>query len=238
MSKIIGMIPARLNSQRVSKKNLRIISNKPLIAHAVCAAKDSGVFDEIYINSEADIFGEIAYDYGVKFYKRPAELASNSAINDDFAYDFIKNVKGDILVQFLSTAPLIGPDEVKGFVNEMVDKKFDTLVSVEDHKIACVYKGKPVNFRLLEPHMSSQEMAPVQSYVTVLMAWTYQSFTRNMKKYGFAYHGADSKIGYYPLTGFSTIDIDNEEDFALAEAAFFYRDNFSQFEPKYYQGKV
>ena len=46
-----------------------------------------------------------------------------------------------------------------------------------------------------------------------------------MNRYGFAYHGADSKIGYYPLKGFSEIDIDNEEDFELAEIALRYRNS-------------
>ena len=41
---------------------------------------------------------------------------------------------------------------------------------------------------------------------------------KNMVKYGAAYHGGDGSIGFYELKGFSTIDIDNEEDFILAEA--------------------
>ena len=38
-----------------------------------------------------------------------------------------------------------------------------------------------------------------------------------MKKFGSGYHGGDGKIGYFELKGFSTVDIDNEEDFQLAE---------------------
>ena len=33
--KIIAMIPARLNSKRVKKKNLRLINNKPLISYII-----------------------------------------------------------------------------------------------------------------------------------------------------------------------------------------------------------
>ena len=40
----------------------------------------------------------------------------------------------------------------------------------------------------------------------------------NMKNYGCAYHGGNGKIGYYQLKGLATIDIDNEDDFLLAEA--------------------
>lgn len=237
MTKIIAMIPARLGSQRVPKKNLRLLNGKPLLSYAIEAAKNAGVFDEIYVNSEADILGEIAQEYGVQFYKRPPEFASNTANNDDFAYDFIKHVHGDTLIQVLPTSPLLSPEEIEGFVTEMTEKKYDTMVSVINRQIACVYDGKPVNFELLEPHISSQLMKPVQSYATVLMGWTYSSFIHNMEKYGFAYHGADSKIGYYVLKGLTEIDIDHEEEFELAEVAIAYQRTKSEKKKEYYESK-
>ena len=66
MKKIIAMIPVRLGSKRVPNKNLRLLGNKPLVAHIIEAAKEANVFDEIVINSESDIFKEIADEYGVK----------------------------------------------------------------------------------------------------------------------------------------------------------------------------
>ena len=71
--KIIAMIPARLGSERIKKKNLRLINGKPLISYIVDVALKSEIFDEIYINSEAEIFSEIAASHGVKFYRRPEE---------------------------------------------------------------------------------------------------------------------------------------------------------------------
>lgn len=239
MSKIIAMIPARLGSQRVPKKNLRLLNGIPLISYAIEAAKQSGVFDEIYVNSESDILGEIAINLGVNFYKRPPEFASNSSNNDDFAYDFIKNSNGDILIQLLPTSPLITPQEIKNFVNDMVKTKCETFVSVLNHQIACVYQRNPINFKYLEPHISSQDMIPVQSYATVLMGWTYISFKQSMEKYGFAYHGTDTNKGYFVLKGFSEIDIDNEEDFLLAEIAVKFKENTdnNNYKIEYYESK-
>jgi CMP-N-acetylneuraminic acid synthetase len=234
MSRIIAMIPARLGSQRVPKKNLRLLNGKPLISYVIETALKSNVFDEVYVNTEADIIGEVAVKYGAKYYKRSDEFATNTAGNDGFAYDFIKNLPGDILIQILPTSPLITENEISGFVKEMVDKKYDTLVSVVNHKIACVFEGKPINFELLEPHISSQLMTPIQSYATVLMGWTYDSFKKNMERFGFAYHGADSKIGYYELKGLSEIDIDEEKDFQLAENALQYQNNLKNHKIEYY----
>jgi CMP-N,N'-diacetyllegionaminic acid synthase len=223
--KIIAMIPARLGSQRVPKKNLRFINGKPLIYYAIEAAKAANCFDEIYINSESDIFSEIAEKLGVKYYKRNQELASNTANNDDFAYDFIKNVNGDVLIQLLPTSPLILPQEISNFVDKIIKTKCDTLISVANHQIAGIFKGSGINFKAQEPHISSQEMVPIQTYATVLMGWTYKKFISNMEIYGFAYHGPSGVTDVFPIQGLSTIDIDNEEDFHLAEAALIYRKN-------------
>ena len=232
--KIIAMIPARLGSKRVPKKNLRLLNGRPLISYNIETAVKSKVFDEVYVNSEADIFSEIANNYGAKFYKRPLEFSTDLANNDQFALDFINNIAGDILIQILPTSPLITINEIKDFVDYMLTNNFDTLVSTIEHQIAGIFKDKPINFKILEPHISSQDMHPVETYATVLMGWKYTNFKENMIELGFAYHGGKGKIGYFPIKGLSTIDIDNEEDFRLAEVAIKMKEKSIFTDPEYY----
>ena len=78
---VVCMIPARLGSTRVKNKNLRLINKKPLISYIVEAAIKANIFDDIYINSESDIFKEIEDEYNIKFYKISLHLASNTATN-------------------------------------------------------------------------------------------------------------------------------------------------------------
>ncbi len=238
MSKIVVYIPARMGSQRVPKKNIRLIHGKPLIAWAIEAAQQSGVFAEIYVNSESEVIGQAARDYGARFYKRPSHLSSDTAVNDDFALDFIEHVPADTVVQLLPTSPLITPREIRDFARAMIDGGYDTLVSVVNHQIACAHQGRPVNFSTMEKHKSSQNMVPVQSYASVLMAWDTKKYLEHQRKYGFAYHGADGKTGYYVLKGLSVIDIDHEEDFQLAEVAIAFRHNPIPYEAKYYEPKT
>ena len=93
MSRIICMIPARLGSKRIKYKNLRYLANKPLICHVLETVKATNLFDDIYINSEADVFAEFCKEYDVKFYKRSKELASDDITNDKFIYDFLLNTE-------------------------------------------------------------------------------------------------------------------------------------------------
>ena len=212
------MIPARYGSTRVKNKNLRKIDGKPLVQYIVETALKSSFFDEIYINSEATIFKNVAEKAGISFYLRDSELSTNSATNDDFAFDFINNVECDILVQLLPTSPFITVEEIDGFIKEMIDHKYETMISVSDVKIECIYKDKPVNFKQKEQTPPSQLLEPIKAYACSLMGWKTNVFSSNMDIYGAAYHGGDGTIGFYELKGYSTIDIDNEEDFMLAEA--------------------
>ncbi|NQV51505.1 MAG: cupin domain-containing protein [Candidatus Marinimicrobia bacterium] len=232
--KIIAMIPARLGSKRVPKKNLRLIDGQPLIAYIIDSVIAAGVFDEIYLNSEAEIFGEIALEKGIEFYKRDSSLASDTATNDEFALDFINNVHGDILIQILPTSPLLSPQEIKAFVDEMTSKKLDTLISVEHKQIACVHNDLPINYDKYRVNPPSQEMIPVKAYSTALMGWRYENYRENMHKYNCAYHGGDGRVGYHEMRGLSTIDIDREEDFLLAESIIIAKKRHTPSQIQYY----
>ena len=101
-------------------KNLIPLNGKPLISYIIEATKKADCFDEIYINSESDVFGDIAKDEGISFYKRPLELAQDSATNDDFTLDFVNNIQCDLVVQILPTSPFLSPQEIKDFTNKVV----------------------------------------------------------------------------------------------------------------------
>jgi len=216
--KIVGMIPARMGSTRVKNKNLRLIDGIPLVQCIVNAAKGSKLLDDIYINSESTKFASIAQTSGVKFYQRSEELASDIATNDDFALDFINKVECDVLVQLLATSPFVTSEDIDGFIQAMLDGDFDTMISVTNVQIECVYKKKTINFVQTEQTPPSQMLEPVKAYACALMGWEATSFRKNIEKYNAAYHGGDDKVGYYELKGYATIDIDHEEDFLIAEA--------------------
>jgi CMP-N-acetylneuraminic acid synthetase/quercetin dioxygenase-like cupin family protein len=216
--KIIGMIPARMGSTRVKNKNLRLIDGIPLIQYIINSAKKSKFLDEIYINSESTKFSGIAKKSGIKFYKRPEILSSNSATNDDFALDFINNVECNIIIQLLPTSPFISSDEIDAFISSMLESNYETMISVSDVQIECVYKSRPINFNQKDQTPPSQHLEPIKAYACSLMGWQTERFKKNIETYNSAYHGGDGRVGFFELKGYSTIDIDYEEDFLLAEA--------------------
>lgn len=77
--KPICIIPASGASTRFPRKNLALLNGKPLMAYAIEAARDSGVFDEVYVSSEDEEVLWMAAGYKAVGVPRPIELASDRA---------------------------------------------------------------------------------------------------------------------------------------------------------------
>ena len=76
----LAVIPARGGSKRVPRKNLRLISERPLIAWAIDAAIESGQFSDIVVTTDDLEIASVARSCGASVpFSRPMELA------DDFA---------------------------------------------------------------------------------------------------------------------------------------------------------
>lgn len=74
----IAIIPARGGSKRIPRKNIKVFSGKPMIAHAIDIALRSKLFDQIVVTTDDDEIASIAKQYGAQVpFKRPAELSDD-----------------------------------------------------------------------------------------------------------------------------------------------------------------
>lgn len=219
MGKTICMIPARYGSKRLKVKNLLEIDGVPMIVRAMRKALALDCFDEVWVNSESDVFGDLAKSEGVNFHKRPEELSVDSATSEVFVHEFLKNHDCDYLIQMHSIAPLLSRDEIKAFVAEMETGKHDTLLSGVDEQIHCMMSCKELNFNFADMGMT-QALEPIQRLSWSLTGWKPQSYIREHEAGRCAtFHG---NIGFFPLSRTSGWVVKYDEDYqalkALAEA--------------------
>ncbi len=71
----VALIPSRSGSRRIPNKNIYVLNGHPLLAYSIQAAKDSGIFDGIYISSDSKDIGWLAEKYGAEFIHCPLEIA-------------------------------------------------------------------------------------------------------------------------------------------------------------------
>lgn len=209
------MIPARMGSQRLKQKNLREINGIPLITHAIQKCITAGIFDEIYVNSENPVFGQIASKEGVKFHRRPEKLADNTATSEDFVYEFLKAHDCDYLFQVHSIAPLLTAIQVAEFVKAMIKSDYDVLLSVVNELIECTINGKPINFSFDEK-TNSQKLLPIQRITWSITGWKPEVFINAVETGKCATYAGN--VGFYPIDRLSGHIIKTEEDLRIAAA--------------------
>jgi CMP-N,N'-diacetyllegionaminic acid synthase len=77
--RLIALVPARAGSKRLPGKNLRELNGHPLIAYAIAAAQESGLFAEIVVSTDDDATGIVAENYGALYcHRRLSEATDDS----------------------------------------------------------------------------------------------------------------------------------------------------------------
>ena len=214
-AKILAMVPARMGSQRLTRKNLRTLGGVTLAGRALDKCHAAGVFDEVWLNSEDEGFGPLAADHRARFHRRPAALGGHDATSEDFVAEFLRAHDCGWVFQVHSIAPLLDAAGVAGFVRAATASDHDAVVSYIPDQIECALGGKPVNFSFAEK-TNSQELEPVQRITWSVTGWRRASFLA----------AADAgrcatwvgSVGFLPVDPVSGHVVKTERDLAVAEA--------------------
>ncbi len=231
-NKIYAMIPARIGSTRLKFKNIRLLHNKPLIWYGINAAQTAGFFDEIFLNSDEILLAKLAKEYKCKFYNRAEEYGSSIATADDVIYDFFKhNTECNILFWINTTNPFQPYQEYEKALCFFNQNNLDGLITTTKEKIHARFLEKPLNYSSNEKLPKTQDLEPVEIFAFPFSIWRRESFIQNYEKYGYAY--LCGNIGYWQVNKLASIEIDDEDDFILANSILFGLDNQQCYEKKY-----
>lgn len=121
--RIVGMIPARLDSTRFPGKVLALLEDRPLFWHVYNAAVSSGVFDAVYVASGHESIREACGEYQIPcLTTRTGHQNPTSRICEAAGL-----VDADLYVMIGADEPLLTPDDI-GIVTE----KAVTAMTIRD----------------------------------------------------------------------------------------------------------
>ena len=212
---VIAMIPARMGSVRLPRKNLRHLNGVPLITRAIRKCRQASVFDSIWVNSEHLQFSDIAKQEQVYFHHRPESLADDKSTSEQFIANFFLHHPCDYLVQVHSIAPLLSVDEIRDFVKYLVQSGCSTLLSVDNIQIECAFLGNPVNFSFREK-TNSQDLSPVHRMSWSISSWHRETFLDAFNNGQCATYSGD--IEFFTVSPLAGHVIKTEQDLKIAEA--------------------
>lgn len=158
---IVAVIPARINTKRVPNKMLRIVGNHPLVYYAIQNAKKSNFITDIIVTTDSEQIALIARQLGVACVMRDADICGDEVPLDIVIYDAIKSLECDYVVTLQPTSPLLRVETLDHAIEFMIEKKYDSLISVHNEpklswkkvedSFAPEYKER-LNSQYLPPH--------------------------------------------------------------------------------------
>lgn len=129
--RIVALIPARISSKRLKRKNLRLINGKPMISYAITACKRSRLIDKVYVSTESNIIANIAKEYGATVINRPKELAEDNVRIQDVFEHFAGVVQDfDILVGVQANSPNVRTENIDNGIRKLLENNLWEVRSV------------------------------------------------------------------------------------------------------------
>jgi len=211
-----AMIPARSGSERLKLKNLAMLAGRPLVSYALEAAKQSGSFDEIYLNSDAAPLREIADQYDVGFYERHHSRATNETRTDEVVADFMSAFpRADVVAWINPVCPLQTGEEVRMALKHFQDNRLDSMISVEERQVHAEMNGLPINFDPQELFAKTQDLEPVSLFAYSTMIWRAETFLDHFETRGFGTFCG--KFGTFPTSRAAATMVKTADDLAWAD---------------------
>jgi CMP-N-acetylneuraminic acid synthetase len=209
--KIAGIITARSNSKRLPGKNLRDFHGRPLLAHTCTAARESGVFDEVWINTDAPEIADVASKYDVRCLElRPAALARDDIPSQPVVAWQLNALRRagfdyDLFYLLQPTSPLRTADDIRAALALYEENAPCTVVGATPVAPAN-WLGRATRDGCFEKLAGSDVIYRLNGAIYVHQVADYCAGK------------APRKTVVYPMPASRSVDIDTEEDFQLAEA--------------------
>ncbi len=149
----IALVPARLESTRLEKKLLRLISDTPLVVLTAKNLLNSKLFNEVCVVTDSDEIIEVLKKYSIRFFKSSKHYETGtdriSEFVNNFNCDLIINVQGDEPFINKSDLNLIIQNFKEDYKNEIEAISLKTLIK-NDNEI-----NNPNNVKVITDNNSN-----------------------------------------------------------------------------------
>ncbi|MEM9077484.1 MAG: HAD hydrolase family protein [Bacteroidota bacterium] len=211
----VAFIPVRGGSKSIPLKNIKSFCGKPLVYWVLKAANETSEIDEVILATESETIRSIVVSFGfskVKIYDRDIKNAQDSSstesvIQEYLEYSDLTNEDNFILIQ--ATSPLLTSRDLKRGLKELTDN--DSVVScVRSKRFFWDKNGNPINYDFYNrPRRQEFEGVFMENGAF------YISQIKSIRKSGNRISG---KIAISEMPEYTGIEIDEEEDWIVAEA--------------------
>lgn len=206
--KVVGLIPIKLNNQRLPGKNTMQLGDKALCQYLFETLKNVHSIDEIYVYCSNESIKSYIPKY-INFLKRDPQLDLDTVKSKDILMAFINQIHADVYALMHVTQPFIRKETIDNVVRKVVYDNYDSAFVAHEIKEFTWFKNKPLNYEFTNV-VRTQELEPIYTEGELFV----------FEKDVFLIHGR--RIGenpfIQPIQWEEAVCIDTKDDFEMAEA--------------------
>ncbi|MFY9074534.1 acylneuraminate cytidylyltransferase [Malaciobacter mytili] len=212
----IAFIPVRCGSKSIPFKNIKEFCKKPLVYWNLKALQDSLNIDKIYVATDCNEIKEVVNSFNfskVFIYDRDKENATDTSSTEDVMLEFIKKnsfLDSDTFILVQATSPLTQTDDFDKALKQYKEEKADSLLTcIRTKRFFWNKEAKPLNYNY-------KNRPRRQDFEGLLMenGAFYINTIGNIKK---DKNRLSGKISIYEMPEYTAIEIDEEDDWIIAQ---------------------
>ena len=207
-------IPIKENSQRVPKKNFRLINDTPLYKHVLYKLTNYEVYVDTDSKKILDGIREDSKLQNVVVYERIKSLVGDEVSVCDLIDNFIssQNISDKHICQLHVTSPFVTTQILKGAFNKL-EEGYDSIVSCDKIQSRLwreeAYGYAPINHNPAKLEQT-QDLPPYYEENSIFYIFDVEQFLKTKMRVGLN--------PFFYTVGFPyNIDIDTEEDWELVK---------------------
>lgn len=201
-------MPIKLKNERCPGKNTRMLGEKPLLQYELDSLKATGHCSEINVYCSDDAVVPFLPE-GVTFLKRAKALDLPTSNFTQIFSTFMSEKDADIYVYAHATAPFITVETMKQCIEAVKSGEYDSAFCAVKLQDYLWQDGQPLNFDATNLPRT-QDLKPIYQETSGVYVFTKEVFQQYKRRIGV-------KPFIKEVTFKEAVDIDNPEDFDLAE---------------------
>jgi pseudaminic acid cytidylyltransferase len=221
MKNNIAIITARGGSKRIPRTNIKEFLGTPIIKYSIDAALNAGCFDEVMVSTEDEEIASLALSMGAKVpFFRSFDTSNDFATTSDVIQEVLNEYKsvGEEFTYcccIYPTAPFVTAEKLNNSYNKLVESRADSVIPVVrfGFPIQRSFKIEDGLLRMNWPenlNTRSQDLPPAFHDSGQFYFFRTNEFLKTKKLF-------TMNSVPYELPESEVQDIDNEEDWKIAE---------------------
>jgi len=220
--RVVALIPARGGSKSIPYKNLRPLGGRPLLAWPIETALATPEIDRVIVSSDDEKILDCARKYGAEAWRRPEELASDSALVADSVRHVNRRLRAEgetaeIMTLLEATSPFRTPGMIRRCLERMIEEDLDSIATfhaadVNPWRTWRISGGIPSPFiEGAVPWLPRQQLPEAYQLNGAVYAFRPDRLPPDSPRILFG------RIGALIVAKEEVIDIDDKKDFTVAE---------------------